>query len=94
MSLLDIAENIGNTKINLKELRDCQNILSSRDELITTEEKKLLAEIKELVARARCASYCDFRYELMQALEGNNSVGAKAIRDKYFPAPVYDPSRE
>ena len=94
MSLINIAENISSKKINFDELRDCQNILSSRDELMTKEEKELLDEIKELVARARFAGYCDFRYELQQALAGNNSIGANAIRDKYFPAPVYDPNRE
>lgn len=87
-SLTSIAEGISEKGIGLEELRDCQNILCSRDELLTKEEKSLLREIKTLIARARGICFCNFRYDLIQALEGNNSVGANAIREKYFSTPA------
>lgn len=93
-NLTSIAEGISKKGIGLEELRDCQNIICSRDELLTKEEESLLSEIKNLIAHARGKCYCDFRYDLLQALEGNNSVGADAIKAKYFTAPVYATSRE
>ena len=81
-------------KIGYEQLKDCKNIICSRGELLTADGKKLLAEINRLVGESRFHGYCDYTYELLQALEGNNSIEAKLVRDKYFPAPEYDPSRD
>lgn len=86
--LLDAAK-AGSTeeaiKIGYEQLRDCQTIISSRDELTSGKGKELLKEIKRLVGESRSNRYCDYSYELLQALEDNNSVEAKLIRDRYFP---------
>ena len=54
--LISIADSISEEekKIGFDELKDCECILASRDELMTKEELKLYHEIKDLLV---CTQY-------------------------------------
>ena len=108
MSLVKTAEgiseeyrHIGNVRVSDKQikicyeqLKDCQNIICSREEPLTGEAERLLSKIKRLVEVSRFNESSDYSLELISALAGNDSNEASLIRNKYFPTPEYDQGRD
>lgn len=81
------------SEIKFEQLRDCQQMLVNLHYPMA-EDKQLLRDIKNLVADARIHGYCDYRYELAELVKCEHCLGAKLIKDRYFPAEAYNPARE